>query len=364
MASRLKLRKKKYHPPLEETTSQSNIESKNTNDKLNKTNKKTYAQVLSSSTQNFDENEIFLKAIESASKHKIKLKAGRKDRGYGNCAFESVINNINDRDCFSQKLLQSPNWYRRSWMDQMMKRILMGTCPWNLGYTDQQVREGFAKLQESGIYEIDFFGDMMMGGIACGIRKRILIFNTSENLLHDPISVVDPQHYDARIKIDNETPVVVAYNNYHYENLHTIDEQDTQETKRLVDSYINDRYSLDYGFTKKDIKYLLSPSPINTRTDRKNFQQEWAKSNISINGEKKQSHRKQYVVDNRKQLRVESKQAPNQKSEQQIDGCKFKSEGPGEQEMHKQPWIAVPSKQNQKTNVEIKKNMKNMPTDQ
>ena len=78
-------------------------------------------------------------------------------------------------------------------MKDMMERILIEICPWNLGYTEQQVRDGLAKLQESGIYEIDFFGDMMMGGIACGIRKRILIFNTSKNLLHDPISVVDPQ---------------------------------------------------------------------------------------------------------------------------------------------------------------------------
>ena len=54
-----------------------------------------------------DESEIFRKAIESAKKHKIKMRAGRKDRGYGNCAFEAVINNINDRACYSNKLLHS-----------------------------------------------------------------------------------------------------------------------------------------------------------------------------------------------------------------------------------------------------------------
>ena len=60
----------------------------------------------------------------------------------------------------------------------------------------------------------------MIVGIACGIQKRILIFNTSENLLHDPIYVVDPNYFDVMIEIDDSTPVVVAYNNYHYESLH------------------------------------------------------------------------------------------------------------------------------------------------
>ena len=326
MTSRLRLRKKKYNPPLQEppdpqyvqcnkttdkpemTNKKISITQSNTNEEPKKTYIKSYAEIARSSTkinitkepkktttnkcpqidiystQIFDENEIFTKSIESAKKHNIKLKAGRKDRRYGNCASEAVINNINDRDCFSDKLLQSPNWYRRNWMSQMMEKLLDGRCPWNMGYTEQQIREGFAKLQESGIYEIDFFGDLMIGGIACGIRKRILIFNTSENLVHDPISVVDPEFYDVRIKIDNTTPVVVAYNNYHYENLHTIDEEDRQETMRLVDSYMKDRYKVDYGFTKED----TSNCTINTRQEKKIFHQEWANSNISNTIERKQ----------------------------------------------------------------------------
>ena len=109
MTSRLKLIKKKYHPPLQEFSNQPNIECNKTTEE-NKTSKiQTYAQIASS-TQIFDENEIFTKAIENAKKHNIKMTAGRKDRGYGNCAFEAVINNINDRACFHDKLLQSPNW--------------------------------------------------------------------------------------------------------------------------------------------------------------------------------------------------------------------------------------------------------------
>ena len=102
----------------------------------------------------------------------------------------------------------------------------------------------------------------MIVGIACGIRKRILIFNTSENLLHDPISVVDPKHFDWRIDIDDMTPVVVAYNNYHYESLEPVEEQDRQETIKLVNSYISGRYNTEYGFSRLDIKNLISPEDV------------------------------------------------------------------------------------------------------
>ena len=54
--------------------------------------------------------------------------------------------------------------------------------------------------------------------------------------------------------------MVVAYNNYHYESLHPVDDQDRQETIRLVQSYMQNRYNQEYGFTKNDIKYLISPS--------------------------------------------------------------------------------------------------------
>ena len=68
------------------------------------------------------------------------------DRGYGNCVFEAVINNINDRACFTEKLRQTPNWYRRIWMNEMMERMISKRCLWNPGYNEQQTREGFDKM--------------------------------------------------------------------------------------------------------------------------------------------------------------------------------------------------------------------------
>ena len=165
MTSRLASRKKKYQTPQQEPPDDSNgkcskeIEEQGKSKtksyadiaKLNNlinTNKdpernviKTYAEIsksskkiepstsASSSSNIYDENELFTKAVRSAKQHKIKLKPGRKDRGYGNCVFEAVINNINDRACFKEKLFQTPNWYRWSWMNQMMEKLVTGISP-------------------------------------------------------------------------------------------------------------------------------------------------------------------------------------------------------------------------------------------
>ena len=102
----------------------------------------------------------------------------------------------------------------------------------------------------------NYFGDMMMAGIACGIRKRILIFNTHEETIHDPISVVDPRDYGGII--DSKIPVVVAYNLVHFESLHPVNEKDIQETVKLVETYSSGSYEEDYGFTKQSMPFLVS----------------------------------------------------------------------------------------------------------
>ena len=140
-------------------TSKMNISKTNTsNTSIHKNNtSKTDAKIEGGSRKIGIEDDIFMKAKASAQKHNIKLKAGSKDRGFGNCVFESVINNINERACFKEKLKQTPNWYRRTWMNEMMNRIIDGICPWNLSYTESQIREGFEQVKESGVYEVDFF---------------------------------------------------------------------------------------------------------------------------------------------------------------------------------------------------------------
>ena len=103
MASKLKLRKKKYHPPI----AARNDDNTTRQDSNSNTNLK-----------------IVERAIASAQKHRIKLKPGRANHGDGNCSFEATIFNINDRSCFQEKLPMTPDFYRRIWITDMMNTIL------------------------------------------------------------------------------------------------------------------------------------------------------------------------------------------------------------------------------------------------
>ena len=204
------------------------------------------------------DKRIFQRGIINAQKHGINLEPGRENQGNGNCSYEAVIYNINDRSCFNEKLPMSPDYYRRIWNIDMMNKIIYKTNKdWNPGLTEAQLREGFAELMESGVYERPFFGDMMMAGIACGIKKRILIFNTNERTPHDPISVIDPVEYGG--STNSEIPIVVAYDLVHYESLHTMESKDIEETIKLVESYIAKpcRYGVEYGFAREDMNYLI-----------------------------------------------------------------------------------------------------------
>ena len=49
----------------------------------------------------------------------------------------------------------------------------------------------WSQMLVPGTYERGIFGDLMLPGIACGIRKVLLIFNTNLNTPHDPIYVVN-----------------------------------------------------------------------------------------------------------------------------------------------------------------------------
>ena len=204
--------------------------------------------------------KIFLRAKENAKKHKIKLVPGIENQGGGNCSYESVLLNINERDCFKEGFVMSPDYYRRVWNVDLMAKILDGRIEWNPGMTRSEIVKGFEELMQTGVYERDFFGDMMMAGIACGTRKRILIFNTHVMTPHDPISVIDPTHYGGIV--DSDVPVVLAYDLVHYESLHTVDDDDIAETIKLVNSYVAQpsTYRQEYGFTREDMQYLITPS--------------------------------------------------------------------------------------------------------
>ena len=195
---------------------------------------------------------IIARAIESAKKHGIHLVEGIFNAADGNCAFDAVVNNINYRECFSEKLSLTSEVYRQIWVTELenesSKYPTLGA-----GYTKEEKEENWNRLKQSGVYEIDFFGDMVMHAIARGCNTNILIFNTNVEAA-DPIYIVEANQFGGFT--DTDIPVVVAYNQVHYESLHPLTQEDIEKTKMLVNSYITG----DYQYVKKDIPFLISAS--------------------------------------------------------------------------------------------------------
>ena len=80
------------------------------------------------------------------------------------------------------------------------------------------------------------FGDLMLPGIACGIRKVLLIFNTNPEAAHDPIYVVDPRQFN--VQADTSVPIILAYNQSHYESLHPCSNKDILTSINLVKEFL------------------------------------------------------------------------------------------------------------------------------
>ena len=162
------------------------------------------------------ERDVMLRrAVVSASRHGLDLAPGKLNEAMGNCAFEAAIFNVNERPCFEDKLHLTPDYYRRIWVTDMKNRT-MNDETWKI-YSDSDWEAGWKELMESGVYERGIFGDLMLFGIACGIKKVILTFNTSLNFPHDPIYVCDPRKFG--VEPDTDIPVVLAYNLSHYESM-------------------------------------------------------------------------------------------------------------------------------------------------
>ena len=106
-------------------------------------------------------------------------------------------------------------------------------------------------MQEPGAYERGIYGDLMLPGIACGVRKTLLIFNTHPDTPHDPIYIVDPSEFN--VNPDSEIPILLAYNMSHYESMEPLEEADMQATIDLVAEYKAGKYR----YSRRDMHRLI-----------------------------------------------------------------------------------------------------------
>ena len=77
-----------------------------------------------------ERNLMISRAIISARNHGIALKPGSSNPGTGDCAFEAVIQNNNDRGCFIERKTMSISYYRRMWVIDMANRTV--DSDWNI----------------------------------------------------------------------------------------------------------------------------------------------------------------------------------------------------------------------------------------
>jgi len=98
---------------------------------------------------------MIARAISSGQKHGIKLRQGRPNPGTGDCAFEAVIYNNNDRHCFEEKFLRSIDWYRRIFVTDTMANRTLHT-PYNT-LTPEEWLRGWSQMLEPEAYERGIF---------------------------------------------------------------------------------------------------------------------------------------------------------------------------------------------------------------
>ena len=66
-----------------------------------------------------EKNLMLARAITSGRNHGVNLVQGTSNPGLGDCAFEAVIQNNNDRSCYTQKFFMPINHYRQIWVTDM-----------------------------------------------------------------------------------------------------------------------------------------------------------------------------------------------------------------------------------------------------
>ena len=124
--------------------------------------------------------------------------------------------------------------------------------PFNPGYSRSDWSNGWNRVKQPRVYEVEYFGDFVVPAVACGLKKTILVFNTSLRTPKTPVEVITPSIYNVHPTTD--IPIVLAYNEYHYESLHPESEVDVEKCIQLVNIFKEG----NYHYTFNDLRALVS----------------------------------------------------------------------------------------------------------
>ena len=203
-------------------------------------------------------SQIFLDTIQVAKNHGINLKPDTPNKAQGNCLFESIVDNVNNRSAsFPHKLDEDVDIHRLLWVTELEKKYK--ETPHYPGYngniiTEAQKYEWEAAWNEQKQpfqYNVDAFNvsDLTPAGLGHCINKNILVFSNDP---YYPVKVYFANHFDKDRAIDTETPVILAHDseNPHYESLLPKGKTDIPKCIELVKSIQNNTYdksnAMDY----------------------------------------------------------------------------------------------------------------------
>ena len=199
-------------------------------------------------------------AISFAKTHGVSLIPGRKVGADGNCAFNSVIYNINDRPCYTKKLMENATLsYRKNWLTEFQYQAqlhepelisgLAGDIP------EEDIVTLWKELQCDGVWNQDQFGDLIINAISCGCRKVIFVINYGRN---EPVSVVTPEEFG--VARDSNIPVIVVYDGTHYENLIPATAEDEGRIIDLIPLYSDHTPVIPLPASSSQPATLLQPT--------------------------------------------------------------------------------------------------------
>jgi len=187
---------------------------------------------------------MVMSAIKTAARMGIGLTEGEPVEALGNCLLESVKGNIGDRDIFQEKIEESIDDLRENVVKEGERVI--GASPYRIeDYSDEDWALGWAQLRISGIWDVEYFGDLMIIALAHVIGKNILLINSDAPPGSTPVTVVLGDRFGK--PLNSEHPVILAYSGTHYESLIPVLDRDEMRSRRIIKKYINgeDLFSQD-----------------------------------------------------------------------------------------------------------------------
>ena len=172
-------------------------------------------------------------AIKTGAKMGISLIEGDLVDALGNCLLESVMGNIEGRDIFDRKIEETVTSLRKNIAEEGEKVI--GSSPYRIeDFNDEDWSRGWDQLKHSGVWDVDYFGDLMIIALAHYIGKNILLINTDPESA--PITVVLGDRFGK--PLNSEYPVILAYSGTHYESLIPISDGDETMARQIIQKYI------------------------------------------------------------------------------------------------------------------------------